>query len=242
MSQRSGIKIGDINMDKSIESLLVPEENIESEYSVLVSSISGNLVITNKRIILHGSYSWWKLKYKRFFQDIDYKHIISIEYVEPRINFWLLILAVILLTIGIYSFVHLDDIIKIVDIGNIFSYVAVGFYIIAVILLFYGVRSNLLLLIFAIPLLIFVMPLLLFGIYLLVNLSGIDKAIGIGDVIMYIDIYIYVMAIVLIKAAFEKEIILKIFTTSLYPKVNWELTVKSGEEIMLAIRKHLWAK
>jgi hypothetical protein len=209
-------------MDESIEFLLVPEENIEYKYN--------GLFVTNKRIILHYSYPWWKLKYKKFFQDIDYKHIISIEYVEPRINFGLLILAVILLTIGTISLVYPGDIIKIIGIGNIISYVAIGFYIIVTILLIKEIINDILLL-------IFVVPLLLFGIYLLAYPGDIIKIIDIDNIISYPDIYICVMAIVLIKAAFEKEIILKIFTTC--SEVNWELTVKSGEEIMLAIRKHL---
>lgn len=69
---------------------LLPEEIIEGGYYVN----NNHLSITNKRIILYGYRPY------KFIQDLDYKHIVSIKFVE--INYlWRLILAIPLLLTGI---------------------------------------------------------------------------------------------------------------------------------------------
>ena len=73
---------------------LSSDEKIECEYQIP----NGVLYATNKRIIKFDHIVWWSgLK----FQDLDYKHIISIKFEEKR-NYWLLLVASFLVLIVVF--------------------------------------------------------------------------------------------------------------------------------------------
>jgi hypothetical protein len=101
-------------------------------------------------------------------------------------------------------------------------------------------RSNLWLLPLAILL-------LLFGAFLFVYQDDVTKFVYIGNIVkfigndnlQYVVIGLIFIAIWLIFKAFEKKTSLKIITLASYINVKWDPYSKHGDEIMLAIRKHL---
>lgn len=128
--------------DKFVLTQLLPGEEIKYEYSSRQASViwysDVTWIATNKRIIKYVKEPF----IGRSFQDLDYKHIISIDLIEKR-NPWLLIISIFLAMLGIgiqFQIIYfstakelgLVDILKIVS--YLFIFIAIILAILAVFL------------------------------------------------------------------------------------------------------------